>query len=67
MKKVKMILRFSAECIDEMVMNEEEFFKQQDYFYRIKENPELLRDMLFDISDDPRVIDYELKMEVEEV
>lgn len=67
MKKVKMILRFTAECVDEMEMNEEEFFKQQEHFDRINEHSESLREALLAISDDPKVIDYEVKMEVEEV
>ena len=69
MKKVKMKLRFTAECYDEMVMNEEEFSKQKDHYERIKNDSTGLRDALLfiSVSDDPRIVDYDVKMEVEDM
>ena len=67
MKKVKMKLRFIAEFYDEMVMNEEEFSEQIEHFKQIEKDSTGLRDALLFISDDPRIIDYNIKMEVEEV
>lgn len=67
MKKVKMKLRFTAECYDETVMDEEEFSKQQEHFERIEKDSTGLRDALLFIADNPRIIDYDVKMEVEEV
>lgn len=67
MKKVKMRVKFTADCYDEAVMNEEEFFRQQEHFAKIEDDSSLLKEMLEGIvSDNVVITDYEITMEEEE-